>query len=219
MNTLQFTTLIKRKWLSEKAFEIEIERPPDFGFIPGQNIRFVHGDMERYYSIISTPDEPTIELCIRFIQDGRFSPVLASAEPGFRLHFTGPHGYFTFKSFKRPSVFVATGTGIAPFLSMARSGIRDFKLLHGVSHPDDLYYQSFFRKTASLFIPCLSDSIPDDSELPGTFYGRVTDYIRKELPRSEYDFYLCGRKEMVRDVTLLVDDFFQGSFVFNEVFF
>jgi benzoate/toluate 1,2-dioxygenase reductase component len=219
MSTLKHTKLIRRNWLSKKAFEIELVRPSDFEFIPGQNIRFVHGDIERYYSIISAPHDPTIELCIRFLQEGIFSPVLADAEPGFEFQFTGPHGYFIFKSSKRPPVFVATGVGIAPFVSMARSGITNFTLLHGVSCTEDLYYESFFRKTASRFIPCISDSIPKDSDLPDIFYGRVTDFIRNELPRTEYDFYLCGRGEMVRDVTLLADELFPGSFVYNEVFF
>lgn len=219
MNTLKHTKLVKRNWLSKKAFEIELVRPSDFEFIPGQNIRFVYGDIERYYSIISSPDEPTIELCIRFVQEGIFCAVLADADPGFEFQFTGPHGYFTYKSSKRPPVFIATGTGIAPFVSMARSGITQFTLLHGVSCTEDLYYESFFRKTASGFIPCISDSISKDGEISDIYYGRVTDFIVNELPRIEYDFYLCGRGEMVRDVTLLADELFPGSFVYNEVFF
>jgi benzoate/toluate 1,2-dioxygenase reductase component len=219
MNTVKKIKLIKRNWLSKKAFEIELLRPLDFEFVPGQNIRLVQGDIERYYSIISAPHEPTISLCIRFIKQGLFSPVLATAEPGFEFPFTGPHGYFTFKPSKRPPVFVATGVGIAPFVSMARSGITHFTLLHGVSRAEELYYESFFRKTASSFIPCLSESNAEDSDLPDIFYGRVTDFIQNKLPRMEYDFYLCGCGEMVRDVTLLADELFPGSFVYNEVFF
>jgi benzoate/toluate 1,2-dioxygenase reductase component len=219
MNTLKNTKLIKRTWLSKKAFQIQLVRPSDFQFIPGQNIRLVYGDIERYYSIISAPHEPIIELCIRFIKEGSFSPILAAAEPGSEFQFTGPHGYFTFKPSKRHPVFVATGVGIAPFVSMARSGITHFTLLHGVKYAKELYYESFFRKTASRFIPCLSDSNAKDSDLPNIFHGRVIDFIQKELPRTEYDFYLCGRGEMVRDVTLLADEFFPGSLVYNEVFF
>jgi benzoate/toluate 1,2-dioxygenase reductase component len=219
MNTLKNTKLIKRSWLSKKAFQIQLVRPSNFEFIPGQNIRFIYGEIERYYSIISTPHEPTIELCIRFIKEGSFSSILATAEPGFEFKFTGPHGYFTFKPSKRHPVFVATGVGIAPFVSMVRSGITHFTLLHGAKDVKELYYESFFRKTASHFIACLSDSNAKDLDLPNVFHGRVIDFMRKELPRTEYDFYLCGRGEMVRDVTLLADEFFPGSLVYNEVFF
>jgi benzoate/toluate 1,2-dioxygenase reductase component len=219
MNTLKHSKLINRKWLSEKAFEIEISKPSDFKFVPGQNIRFVQDDLERYYSIISAPHEPVLGLCIRFIQKGIFSPILATVTSGFDFQFTGPHGYFTFKNSNKPAVFVATGTGIAPFVSIARSGITNFLLLHGVSGEKDLYYEALFRKTASKFIPCFSKPITKKSVIPNIFYGRVTDFIQNKLPRMEYDFYLCGRREMVRDVTLLADELFPGSFVYNEVFF
>jgi hypothetical protein len=68
-------------------------------------------------------------------------------------------------------------------------------------------------------VQCMSGPIPEEQLSPGRFQGRVSDYIRKKLPRTEYDFYLCGRDEMVRDVTLLIDDCFPGSRVFNEVFY
>jgi benzoate/toluate 1,2-dioxygenase reductase component len=219
MNTLKNTKLIKRSWLSKKAFQIQLVRPSDFEFMAGQNIRFIYGNIERYYSIISAPHDPVIELCIRFIKDGSFSQILAAAEPGSEFKFTGPHGYFTFKPSKRHPVFVATGVGIAPFVSMVRSGITHFTLLHGVKDAKELYYEPFFRKTASQFIACLSDSDAKDAELSHIFHGRVIDFILKELPRTEYDFYLCGRGEMVHDVTLLADEFFPGSLVYNEVFF
>jgi ferredoxin-NADP reductase len=219
MSMVKHTTLINRRWLSEKAFEIELVRPLNFAFFPGQTIRFVHGDLERYYSIISAPQEQTIGLCIRFIKEGVFTPVLASAQPGYTFQFTGPHGYFTFRPSKRHPVFVATGTGIAPFVSMARSGITDFTLLHGVRREEDLYYESFFRKSSSRFVPCISDLTARESRLQDCFKGRVTDFIASRLPRAEYDFYLCGCGEMVRDVTLLADDIFPGSLVYYEVFY
>ncbi len=216
---VQETELISRHWLSKKAFEIELSRPPGFQFKAGQTIRFIHGDIERYYSIISAPGDPTLALCIRSIEGGKFSPTLASADIGTRFKLTGPHGYFTFNTSPRPPVFVATGTGIAPFVSMARSGVSKFTLLHGVSSVEDLYYEHLFRQITSNYIPCTSDPTADERMLPGRFQGWVSDYIRKNLHRTEHDFYLCGRDEMVRDVTLLIDDCFPGSRVFIEVFF
>lgn len=216
---VQETELISRHWLSKKAFEIELSRPPGFQFKAGQTIRFIHGDIERYYSIISAPGDPTLALCIRSIEGGKFSPTLASADIGTRFKLTGPHGYFTFNTSPRPPVFVATGTGIAPFVSMARSGVSKFTLLHGVSSVEDLYYEHLFRQITSNYIPCTSDPTADERMLSGRFQGWVSDYIRKNLHRTEHDFYLCGRDEMVRDVTLLIDDCFPGSRVFIEVFF
>ena len=216
---LRKTKLVRRKWLSKKVFEIELFRPDDFEFCPGQNIRFFQGDIDRYYSIISAPHGPTIELCVRFVAEGAFTRVLADAEPGFELQFTGPHGYFLFRPSPRFPVFVASGTGIAPFVSMARSGITNFRLLHGVSNTEDLYYEPLFRKTSTQYIPCISNPNGTYSGIRELFYGRVTKYIAENLPWNEYDFYLCGRVEMVRDVTHLVDEIFPGSFVYHEVFY
>jgi hypothetical protein len=39
------------------------------------------------------------------------------------------------------------------------------------------------------------------------------------MPRIPYDFYLCGRGDMVRDVTLIVDELFSGSLLYTETFY
>jgi benzoate/toluate 1,2-dioxygenase reductase subunit len=215
VNTVE---VIERRWLSKKAFEIHLTRPASFQFNAGQTIRFIHGDVKRYYSIISSPDEPALTLCIRHIPGGAFSTILASAKIGTHFEFTGPHGYFTFLPSQRPPVFVATGTGIAPFVSMGRSGVRNFSLLHGVSHPDDLYYRPVFSNLNISYVPCISTPVPEDHHGFTLYQGQVTQYIHTNLKRGAYDFYLCGREEMTRDVTNLVDDCFPGSFVFTEVF-
>ena len=51
------------------------------------------------------------------------------------------------------------------------------------------------------------------------FQGHVADCIKANLPHKTYDFYLCGEREMIREVTLLVDELYTGSYVFTEVFF
>jgi ferredoxin-NADP reductase len=114
---------------------------------------------------------------------------------------------------------VATGTGIAPFVSMGRSGIIDFILLHEVEFTSDFYYQDLFRKIASKYIPCLLGASTADLSPPGTFQGNAAGFINKNLPPASYDFYLCGEREMTREVTLLADEHFPGSYVFREVFF
>jgi NAD(P)H-flavin reductase len=99
---------------------------------------------------------------------------------------------------------------------MARSGVTGFTLLHGVSSTADMYYASVFQSTAEHYIPCLSEAGKSSHEF---FQGRVTDYLHKNLTPGRYDFYLCGRREMIRDVTFLVDERFPGSFIFTEIFY
>jgi ferredoxin-NADP reductase len=213
------TELLARRWLTERVFEIELTRPSSLQFTPGQRIRFSRETMQRDYSLLTTPTDPTLALCVFNVEKGQFSPVLAAAEIGTKFSFTGPYGYFTYRPSQRPAVFVATGTGIAPFLSIGRSGVTEFTLLHGVRTVSDLHYQEFFQHTARLYVPCLTDPPAPARSIENGFDGRVTHYLKEHFPPSTYDFYLCGRQEMIRDVTLLVDEKFPGSLVYTETFF
>ena len=216
---IETTKLLNRRWLSKNVFEIELSRPESFEFEAGHTIRFIYESKERYYSLLSTPHDASLKLCVHHVPEGRFSPILANAEIGSRFEFTGPHGYFTFKPSRRDPVFVATGTGVAPFVSLARSGIKNFTLFHEARTAEELYYQSFFKKVNATYHPCLPPSKTARSRPEGLFQGHVADCIKTNLPRKTYDFYLCGHGEMIRNVTLLVDDRYSGSYVYTEVFF
>ncbi len=213
------TEILDRSWISKTAFEIELARPFFFDFIPGQCICFIHDDIERYYSLISTPDNPTLRLCVHYVKQGIFSPLLSEAKMGTRFTIKGPRGYFTFRASARPPVFVACGTGIAPFLSIGRSGVTGFTLLHEVKEPKELYYESFFRSSAKRYVPCLTEDITGTRVPPNAFFGEAAEYLAKHLAPLGYDFYLCGEREMIRDVTLCVDEDFPESFVYQEVYY
>lgn len=208
------TTLSGRTWLSARTFELGLDRPEGFDFLPGQGICLGEGPGEREYSLACGREEPRLVLCIRRVENGPLSSWLATAPLGHRLSFSGPHGFFTWQDSPRHAVFVATGTGVAPFLSMARSGCHGFTIVHGAHAAEDLYYGETLRDAALRYVPCLADG-----NAPGAFPGRVTDWVRTRLEPGSYDFYLCGRREMIRDVTWLIDEKFPGSRVYSEVFY
>jgi len=208
------TILSGRTWLSKKTCELQLERPAGFDFLPGQGICLGEGTGQREYSLASGRAESRLALCIRRVPNGPLSSWLSEAPPGQQLFFTGPHGFFTYRASTRPAVFVATGTGIAPFLSMARSGQEGFTLVHGARTAEELYYGESLRAAALRYVPCLTEG-----SAPGAFSGRVTGWLKAQLPPGSYDFYLCGRREMVRDVTWLVDESFPGSRLYAEIFF
>lgn len=216
---IETTQVISRRWLSESAFEVELSRPRHFHFKAGHTIQLVYQDQKRYYSLASAPSDLTLILCVNFIAKGYFSPLLASAEIGFKLGFTGPHGYFTFSPSPRSPVFIATDTGIAPFVSMARSGMRDFTLLQGARHAGELYYQDLLRQSAQKYLPIVWE-IPDEVPVTsGLFHGKMVNLLAQHLEPGCYDFYLCGWQKMIKDVTHLIDDRFPGSHVYTEVFY
>jgi len=211
--------VLDRAWLTESVFEVKLSKPSTFQFLAGQRIRLLHGTLRRDYSLVSAPHDPTLALCLKKIKGGEYSPILASAEPGTLIFFTGPIGYFTYRPSDKPVVFVATGTGIAPFLSMVRSGITGFTLLHGVHRETNLYYRDIFRRAARLYVPCLAADADEAGSGESVFQGRVSHYLAEHLIPDVYDFYVCGRQEMIRDVTLLVDERFPGSLIYTEVFY
>ena len=216
---IETTQVISRKWLSESAFEVELSRPRHFHFKAGHTIQLVYQDQKRYYSLASAPGDPTLILCVNFIAKGYFSPLLASAEIGFKLGFSGPHGYFTFSPSPRPPVFIATDTGIAPFVSMVRSGMRDFTLLHGARHENELYYQDLLRQSAQKYLPIVWETPDEVRVTSGLVHDKMVNLLAQNLKPRRYDFYLCGWQKMIKDVTHLIDDRFPGSHVYTEVFF
>ena len=217
--TVYTAELVHRRWLSTKAFEISLSRPAGFDFQAGQGICIVYEGHTRHYSLTNAPAEPVLSLCVRHIREGLFTPVLAEADLGTRFEYTGPHGYFLFRPSQRPAVFVATGTGIAPFLAMFRSGITAAFVLHGVRTAAELYYGQFLSTLPVTYIACLSEAITSAGLAASVYAGKVTGYIKNRLDRRAYDFYLCGRQNMVRDVTLLADEHFPASHVYTEVFY
>lgn len=208
--------LLERRWVSQKAFEIRIEKPPLFTFEPGQRICLSYDSVERDYSMASPPAEKDLRLCIRNVKAGALSPQLSTLSMNTPLNFSGPHGYFTFQPSPRPAVFIATGTGIAPFCSMVSSGVSDITLLHGVVQPEDLYYVDFLQPRVTCYKACLSKQ---DESSADYFAGKVTDYLQMQLAPQAYDFYLCGRSEMIRDATHLIDEKFSGSLIYTEQYF
>jgi ferredoxin-NADP reductase len=208
--------LLDRHRLSDQTFELRLGRPAAFQFSPGQRIRIVQKGIERDYSMVSSPKDPDIHLCVRETKGGRLSPWLATASIGTPIRFSGPHGYFTFHPSERPPVFVATGTGIAPFVSMCRAGVKGFTLLHGVQKAEDLYYKTLFQGSAHPYVPCLTGA--DGDRTAGAYPGRVTEFMESRLAAGRYDFYVSGAQEMIRDVLRLVDNRFPDSFIFTEPF-
>jgi benzoate/toluate 1,2-dioxygenase reductase component len=204
-----------RTWWSKKGFALELSRPDGFRFLAGQTIRITHSSQGRDYSIASAPDAPRLQLCLRLVEPGLVSSWLAAAPSGTMVSFSGPSGMFLFRGSPRPAVMAATGTGIAPFLSMVRAGLSGFTLLHGVREREELYGGEIFRSAAVRYVPCLSAGAAGHGE----FAGRVTAWIQHRLPAGSYDFYLCGRRDMVRDVTRIVDDRFPDSRVYTEIFY
>jgi ferredoxin-NADP reductase len=208
--------LVARRRLTAETFELNIERPPDFDFRPGQRIALACRGAYRDYTLVSTPDAAELVVLVRLIPGGRTTPLLDRIPIGTALDFNGPQGRFVFRPGRRPAVMVATGTGIAPFAAMIRAGVRPARLLHGVRTPDELYYRRELLAAAERYIPCLSG---DAALPPGACRGYVTRVLADGLDLPGCDFYLAGRMAMIHDALAIIDDHYPTSRVYSEAFF
>jgi ferredoxin-NADP reductase len=211
-------SLVDRHWLAPGILELRLTRPEGVTFIPGQFLRFVMDGYERDYTMVSTPDGKTLDFCIAVVDGGRFSSNMQKADIDATFQLTGPHGHFVFQGPANPAVFVATGTGVAPFVAFCRSGVGAGLLLHGVGTPDRLIYREILQSGLDDYVPCISRPFEKMERPIHAFPGRVTHYLGQQLKPGLYDFYLCGRGAMIRDVTALIDEKFGDSRLFIETY-
>ncbi|HRY32604.1 MAG TPA: FAD-binding oxidoreductase [Bacteroidales bacterium] len=181
--------------LNSNSYLLSFQR--DFDFHAGQilALKIADADTPRYYSIASGINDPQIDILFNVKPGSTFSPRLAGLVPGDLLQVSSPAGMFLGTA--GPDIWIAAGTGIAPFRSMMRSGLSNGKiLLQGASAPESLYFAEEFRAAlGEAYVPCLSRH-----SQPGIFHGRVTDYLRQlDQIDTEKTHYLCGSAEMVVD--------------------
>ncbi|MGE0406892.1 MAG: ferredoxin--NADP reductase [Candidatus Korobacteraceae bacterium] len=207
--------LVRSVALSDVTWHLKFEvlEVPQFDFVAGQfvSLKAEHDGREitRAYSIASPPDNRHFSLCLNRVPEGFFSNWLCDLAEGSQVRFSGPHGYFTLRNPVRDSIFIATGTGIAPLRGMvrwllhpenrARHENHQFWLVFGVRWKKDLYYHEEFlqleRENPNFhYIPTLSR---ENQDWTGPT-GYVQEHVRKLAEgREDMDAYICGLRDMV----------------------
>ena len=180
----------------------------------------------RAYSISSSSEErKSLEFYISLVRSGELTPRLFALKIGDRLHLgPKPSGFFTLENVPHDKniVLVATGTGLAPYMSMMRSELaidtdRKIAAIHGAYHSWDLgYYRELvalerLRRTFSYF-PIISEP----HEEPGGWTGR-SGFVQKvwtggELAETwgfhpapdDTHVYLCGHPAMIEEMEAIL---------------
>lgn len=201
--------------LSEGNFLLRTEKPKDLSFEPGQyfSVSVSNMGINREYSVSSGNKEDELEFMIRQIDDGTLSPNLRKLEKNHQISLNGPFGKFIIEkdSFTKKLLFVASGTGVAPFKSFIKSYKNlNFTLLHGVRTFGDLKIN---LEDQTRIIPCVSRQ-------KGTKYKRVTDFLNHEDLTIFEEFYLCGNSRMITDsVEILQKKNISTNNIFMETYF
>lgn len=148
----------------------------------------------------------TVDIIVRRNPNGVMTPYLfEEAKPGDAFKITAPYGDFYLRDGGSPCVWIAGGSGLAPFLGMVHDLVdrevkRPVHLFFGAVLPEDLYYvdllnrlseqHSWFRFTPALSGDRRSDCCRD--------YGLITDVVARHVAdASGSEGYLCGSPGMI----------------------
>jgi ferredoxin-NADP reductase len=191
--------------------------PRSWDFVPGQSIALTLDPRvpSRFYSIASGTADPLVEVLYDLVPEGLLTPRLAELKPGDELFCSPPFG--AFRDADGPSCWIATGTGIAPFVSMARSGTAEGKMLvHGSRTVAGLLDRDYFASLLDgRYVPCCTRE-----KAEGVFPGRPTAWLSSmALPAAER-FLLCGNSLMVVDARdILIGRGVKFADVVAEIYF
>jgi ferredoxin--NADP+ reductase/benzoate/toluate 1,2-dioxygenase reductase subunit len=212
----QLCKVLDIRWLTDSAYVLRFERN-DTVFVPGQYLTLSRADslMAREYSIYSGKGDSYFEVLIKAVPDGIVSQQLKEVRPGNLLRVGGPHGNFCLPA-QAPEnfryLFIATGTGIAPFHSIVRSypGL-NYTLLHGIRFANEAYGADDFDPQRHIL--CTSKD-------NGTFNGRVTQYLENIEVPADTLCYLSGNSQMIFEAyAILRKKNIAVKQIFTEVYF
>lgn len=185
--------------------------------------------IRRAYSITSASvASEYLEFYISLVRSGELTPRLFNLNIGDRLWLSGKStGYFTLDAVppEMNVIMVATGTGLAPYMSMIRSELMTekrrvhFAAIHGAYHSWDLGYHAELVMLERLsptftYIPVISN--PEDEPVP---WAGQTGFVQKvwqnglvekswgvrPTPENTHVF-LCGHPAMIESMEKIVQE-------------
>jgi ferredoxin--NADP+ reductase len=216
---LEARVIENRRW-TDTLFSLRVECPR-LAFEAGQFVRLaleVNGErVARPFSFVNPPEDPVLEFYGVIVPEGPLSPRLARLEAGDALEVAdNPSGFLVLSEVPAAEDLwlISTGTGIAPFLSILRTGacwgrFRRAILVHGVRRAAELTYREVIdivqreRGDRFRYVPFVSRE-----QAPPALEGRVTQAIRDgrleaaggPIGPGRSQFMLCGNPEMLKDV-------------------
>ena len=205
--------------VTDSTYVLQFERN-SIEFDPGQHLHLGLPAMVdlREYSVYSGAGDDYFEVLVKEIDEGTVSRQLRLPRIGEPVQVHGPYGFFTLKSGSEHQryIFIATGTGIAPFHSIVRSNPDlDYQLIHGIRNTEERYgHDSFAPERITTCVSGAETAEPADRK------GRVTSYLQNSEIDPNVSYYLCGGCDMIYEVyDILKDAGVSTQNVFAEVYF
>jgi ferredoxin/flavodoxin---NADP+ reductase len=209
--------LVEIEHLTQDTFKIRVNKP-DIPIKSGQcfNVGLDTLGINREYSMYSSADSKYLDFLIRSTEGGVISSALQKLNVGDFVEIDGAYGEFCLNepiSTKQKYLFIATGTGIAPFHSFVQTWPEiNYTLIHGIRHEDEQYH--FGDYSQGCYHACISK--PSD----GSDSFRVTDYLLQNELSKDTLVYICGNRNMIVDsFEILHSKGVTGDKIVTEVFF
>lgn len=199
--------LISREEFTKTSYRVELELAEAIDYIPGQFVNvLVAENVWRSYSIVSMHDM-IVSLFVDVKPQGPGSLWFEKSEIGTETTAMLPLGSFALKESKNKKLFIATGTGLAPFIPMIKSlqkvdGEIEVSLYYGVRYDEDFLVHEYFSEeelSSINLVPCITRG---KGIIPNSQNKRVTEILKDvDLDFKEYDVYICGNPKMVAEVS------------------
>ena len=248
-DNIQTVTVLSKTTWTPNLFSFTVSRPESFKFTAGQFVRLgvnpsqlkyyqeqndakdaatdaaLNEDIFRAYSIVSSPFDEVLEFFSIVIPDGAFTSQLQHLQVGDELLLnTMPFGFLTLARYQKPLPkdlwLLATGTGLAPFLSM----LQDLKTWEDYEHIvlaysarsiEELAYVEQIERLQEdfgtlvdnpaklIFIPIVTRETVEGAlseRLPKLLLeGRLQERAGITLDIDTTHVMLCGNPDMVED--------------------
>lgn len=190
--------------IADEIIRLEIAINETMVFEPGQYVRIKPEgtDIARSYSMANPSVSNRLEFYIRIVPGGAFSSWLAQAKVGDKVELSKPHGTFFLRDENRPRLFVAGGSGMAPFLSMLRgmgAAARSVPttVLIGARTPGHLFAMDELQALCSEMPQLQIKLAVEQGAGPQDHTGYPTDLIEGLGLDPSTRVYLCGPPPMV----------------------
>ena len=219
MNWLDGKVIENRHW-TDTLFSLRVEAPK-LAFEAGQFVRIaldIGGErVARPFSFVNPPEDPVLEFYGVIVPEGPLSPRLDKLRVGDALRVaSNPAGFLVLSEVPdtRTLWLVATGTGLAPFLSILRTEtpwrrFREVVLVHAARHARELVYRDMIdklrRERGLRYVTFVSREAA-----PGSLAGRIPAAVRDgrlekaagaSLSPEGSHVLLCGNPQMLKDTT------------------
>jgi ferredoxin--NADP+ reductase len=208
--------VIENRHWTETLFSLRVEGAP-LGFRAGQFVRIaldIDGQrVARAFSFVNPPQDPVLEFYGVIVPEGPLSPRLARLGAGATLYVAAnPAGFLTLSEVPDAETLwlLATGTGLAPFLSILRTDdpwrrFRDIVVVHAVRHASELTYRELIRQTRARYVTFVSREAAAGSlagRIPAAIAdGRLEQAAGLKLAAETSHVMLCGNPQMLKDAT------------------